>query len=401
MIRDIFNLQNPWRRDRNYSFPLFSRDIEPVLQDNLSHNKIVGLLGSRQVGKSSLMYRLIDYLIKSGTAHNDIFYFNLDDLKLHELLGNIPEFIHFLGKGENRKYLFFDEIQRLENPGLFLKELYDLNMPFKIIYSGSSQLELKSKLREHLVGRSRIFIIHRLSLAEIGTFIGPCTGEEALFHGMIYGGYPGVCLAASPEEKKLEIKDIFQSYIKKDIIDFLRVKNPESFNKILVLAASQAGTLLGIDGIAKSLKMSRAAVINYLDILEGTFIIKRIYPFYKNYKKELTKQPKVYFLDNGLKNFILLNFNNPELRPDKGELFENLILNELTKSDHYGMNKINFWRTTNQTEIDFIIQSEAGLSALEVKWSKKVKPKSFDTFMKFYPEARCILINKDNYHMML
>ena len=400
MIRDIFLLQNPWRKQKDHKFPEYSRKIENILKENLSNKKILGLVGSRQVGKSSLLYRLINHLINSGISPEEIFYFNLDDLKLHELL-NIVDFIQFIGTGKNRKYIFFDEIQRLENPGLFLKELHDLNLPFKIIYSGSSQLEIKAKLKENLVGRARVIIINRLCLSEIMDFASPVTEKEALSHAMIYGTYPGVCLAESAMNRKLELKDIFQSYIEKDIIDFLKVKNTQAFNKLLILVAKQTGGLLNIDGLSKSLKLSRNTIEEYLNILEGTFIVKRVYPYYRNYKKELTKQPKIYFLDNGLKNFILSNFTALDKRTDTGELFENFILTELIKSDYYSMHKINFWRTTNQTEINFILQNESGLNALEVKWNKHSTPKSFRTFSKLYPEARCRLINMDNYSQIL
>ena len=223
MLRHIFNLQNPWRaeNDRLFTFPIYSRDIEPLLVDNLKSEKIIGLIGSRQVGKSSLLYRLIQYLLKSEVSDVDIFYFNLDDINLHRIFSNIVTFTEFIGRSNKRKYIFIDEVQRLNNPGLFLKEVYDLQLPYKIIYSGSSQLELKAKLKESLVGRSRLFTIHSLSFNEMKNFCAPITNDEILSHALIYGSYPGVCIQKSEMEKKLSIKDIFQSYIEKDIVNFL------------------------------------------------------------------------------------------------------------------------------------------------------------------------------------
>ena len=172
MIREIFDLQNPWRFKSDYLFGLMERDILGPVLDNLENRKMLGMIGSRQVGKSSIIYLIIQFLIENEVDVNNIFYFNLDDLKLHELFDSIPDFIYFLGKAGKKKYIFIDEVQRLENPGLFLKEIYDLDLNIKIIYSGSSQLEIKSKLKEHLVGRARQFNIHRLSFKEHLHFSG-------------------------------------------------------------------------------------------------------------------------------------------------------------------------------------------------------------------------------------
>ena len=329
---------------------------------------------------------------------NEIFYFNLDDLKLHELFTQITAIIEFTGKPEiNKKYIFIDEIQRLPNPGLLLKEIYDLNLNFKIVYSGSSQLEIKSKIREHLVGRARVFEINRLSFSEYIDFNAPITRKQALEEIMIYGSYPEVSLERGTLEKKLLIKDIYQSYVERDLTDFLRIENIEVFNKLLSLLAMQIANLLNIENLSKSLRISRVLIEKYIQILENTFIIKRIYPFFKNYKKEITKMPKIFFLDLGLRNYVLNNFGPIEFREDRGRLFENFYLLELLNKDIYSLNKINYWRTTNQTEIDFIITGENISKAVEVKWQKKARPRSFDSFKKIYTDYETSLISSEDF----
>jgi predicted AAA+ superfamily ATPase len=398
MIREIFELQNPWRTTTDYQFNLKDREILQAILDNLDNRKILGLIGSRQVGKSSLLYLTIRHLLENNVKVNNIFYFNLDDRKLHELFENVPEFLHFLGGSTTeKKYVILDEIQRLPNPGLFLKEIYDLHLNFKIIYSGSSQLEIKSRLKEFLVGRARQLEIHRLSFNEYLRFKAPITKRQALEETLIYGAYPEVVLENRFIEKKLSIKDIYQSYVEKDLVDFLKVDNPQVFNNLLALLANQSGCLLSLDSLAKSLRISRKEVDEYITILEKTFIIKRIYPFYKNYKKEITKTPKIYFMDLGLRNFIINNFNDLSLRNDKGELFENFVLLEMLKSDHYSLNKVNFWRTTNQTEIDFIAAKESGTEAIEVKWDKMKPPKSFQTIKQYYPDMVTKVISREHF----
>lgn len=136
-FKEIFELQNPWRSELAVLPDLKDRTILKLILSNLSNKKILGIIGSRQVGKSSLLYLIIEHLIRENVSANHICYFNLDDLKLHELFDSIPDFVHFLQAGSDRKYVLIDEIQRLDNPGLFLKELYDLSLNIKIIYSGS------------------------------------------------------------------------------------------------------------------------------------------------------------------------------------------------------------------------------------------------------------------------
>lgn len=396
MIKQIFELQNPWRYRKDFRFKQKPRDILSVLTDNLQNNKMIGLVGSRQVGKSSIIYLLIKYLLESEKVDaNQIFYFNLDDLKLKELFLDVAKFVQFVGNGREIRYIFVDEIQRLPNPGLFLKEVYDLQINYKIIFSGSSQLEIKAKTKEYLTGRARFFEINRLSFNEYLNFKRPITRREALYESLIYGMYPDVVLCENVEEKKLLLKDIYQAYVEKDITQILNIKNIEAFNTLLSLLALQNGNLLNIENLAKTVRISRKQIEYYIQVLEGTFIIKRIYPFYKNYKKEITKTPKIYFLDTGLCNYAKTNFNAIELREDIGALFENFYYLEIVKNDFYGQKRINYWRTTNQTEIDFIIREENLMEAVEVKWSKKTIPKSLTSIKKIYPEIKAKLITSE------
>ncbi|MCD4755242.1 MAG: AAA family ATPase [Deltaproteobacteria bacterium] len=294
------------------------RDRDTSHRASLPHHAAYGsvLRGSADQAESDIFSPPTSLETQRSKREN-----NLDDLKLHELFNSIPDFIHFLGKESQKKYAFIDEVQRLENPGLFLKEIYDLNLNIKIIYSGSSQLEVKSNFKEHLVGRARQFEIHRLAFKEYLHFAHPITRKQALEDMLIYGSYPAVAMEMNKTEKKLSIKDIYQSYVEKDLVDFLRVDNVNAFNNLLVLLANQIGSLLSIDSLSKSLRISRNQTEKYISILENTFIIKRIYPYHKNYKKEITKTPKTYFMDLGLRNFVINNFNSLALRNDQGDLF--------------------------------------------------------------------------------
>ena len=145
------------------------------------------------------------------------------------------------------------------------------------------------------------------------------------------------------------------------------------------------------------MRVSRLKIEEFLNILEQTFICKRIYPFHKNYSKEITKTPKLYFLDLGLRNFILNNFNDLSLRTDKGSLFENFYLTEILSEDFYSMKKVNFWRTINKTEIDFIVHDNSKLNAIEIKWSNSKRPKSFSSIESLYPEIDTEVVTTEKY----
>lgn len=387
ILGSILRLQNPWWSSGKIPFPIFSRTILPELRSNMENNKILALVGSRQVGKTSLLYLLIQDLL-AKVPPSDIFYFNLDDLEVRSLFSSASGFLDYLPyPSTSRKYIFIDEVQRLENPGLLLKTVNDLKLNIKIVVSGSSQLELRAKLKEFLVGRLRQFEIPRLTLEEVHALNPNIPRRELMDDMMLFGSYPEIVLQKKPEEKKLLLHDIHQTYLQKDIADFAKIENIDAFNKLLILLAAQIGGLLNIHTLAKSLKIPAAKIHYYLDILEGTFIIKRLYPFFKNYKKELTKAPKIYFMDLGLRNLLLANWQPLSLRNDRGALFENLVFLELYAQDIHKLHRYHFWRTTNQTEIDFVIEDEKGLRAVEAKSTLK-NPKSFATFKAYYPMAR-------------
>jgi predicted AAA+ superfamily ATPase len=388
--------QNPWWQDEKFDFNVFGRKVLPHLFENLFNQKILALVGSRQVGKTSLVKLLIEKLLQN-TKKENIFYFNLDDISVRQLFDSPDKFLDYLKIADEKKYVFIDEVQRLKNPGLFLKAIHDLNLNLKIVVSGSSQLELKAKLKEFLVGRLRQFEISRLTFAEFQNIKTNWPASRAFEDFMIYGSYPEVAKTDDKQEKKLLLQDIISTYLKKDISDFAKIDDVSSFNKLLILLASQTSNLLNIHKLSDSLKVSSFVLKKYLDILEGTFIIKLVPPFFNNYQKEVRKTPKIYFLDLGLRNALLKRFDPLELRDDKGALFENFVFLDLYANDFYKQSDLYFWRTTNQTEIDFIKQTGETLEAFEVKYSSNKTPKSFATFQKYYPDASAKVVTPSEY----
>lgn len=415
-----FDRLNPWRRGA-FSF-LPSRTIRRELLDpliaGLERPWITVLIGSRQVGKTFLMKLMIQHQLETqNVLPQNLFYFDLDYFEFWELLEDPSRFLDFLeiyGGREGTRYVYLDEVQRLKNAGLILKRLHDLQLDLKLIVSGSSSLEIKSQVKETLAGRKRVYEVYPLSFSEYYHFK---TGEgldnvpallryernrveKHLDEYLNFGGYPGVALEDDPEEKKALLREIYDAYVRKDVSDFMQVEDIQAFNKLVVLSASRVGALLNVEEISRSLRIRRNTTLRYLDILEHTFIIHRLPPFFESRKKELVKMPKLYMLDNGLRNVSLNYFQEVSFRPDRGALAENFVFSQLAR--RFGVRNLFFWRTTGKSEIDFIRQDGVKLTPVEVKYRAdkgKTIPKVFRPFIESYGDRieRLIVLTRDFY----
>lgn len=369
---------------------LYKRKITEKIVKYLDSREIIVVYGSRQVGKTSLLKYLIAHYLKKN-----VFYFDLELIPLLELCNQGAESVHryLIQKGAetNKKiFLVIDEIQYMDNPSKFLKIMHDHYPNIKVIVSGSSTFEIKKKFKESLVGRTVNFEIYPLSFEEFLLFKGKvykinkentkAVNEELISLAEEYikfGGYPKIVLESSEEKKQVYLSQIINTYVRKDIRDIGNIRNISSFNKLLEVLASQSGQLLNVLEISNTLKINRETVLEYLDLLENTFIIKRIAPFHKNLRSELSKNPKVFFLDTGIMHLLWLKeFPKVVL----GNVFETFVFLELMKLNK----KINFWRTTNKQEVDFIINNKE-LYAVEVKYNfQNADTRSLDFFSKEY-----------------
>ncbi len=393
------------------------REIFFKISKHLVKNKEITLIiGPRQVGKTVLLQQLQKYLVQEKKVNpQDIYYFNLDIIKDRDLFRDQTEFIQFLkNKSEKRKiYVFVDEAQKVKEVGVFFKGVYDSNLNVKLVLTGSSSLEIRAKINESLTGRKRIFYLLPFSFAEILRHYNfeladlikqkkKITAPErkeilALFFDYcIYGGYPQVVTASSWEEKEEFLREIFTSYIEKDIIGFLKVENENNFIKLVRLLAAQVGNLINISELSSLVQTDRYTVDRYLLNLAKTFIIYNLKPFYSNPRQELIKANKVYFIDNGLRNLSLDNFKVPfGQREDRGVLLENAILKELLILKYQKNFNLKFWRSKQKAEVDFIIEQGLRILPLEVKFSlsgHKLSP-SFLGFIKRYQPAKALVVN--------
>lgn len=377
---------------------MFTRIIEKEIEKYLQDERILLLLWARQVWKTTIIKNLQKKLDQKWELN---FYINLENPEFLEILNSHPENIfQIIWKNDKKIVVFIDEIQYLKNPSNFLKYIYDeYKGQIKLIVSGSSAFYIDTNFTDSLSGRKKIFYIQSLSFEEFLIFKGkdffldylnkeeiPLVikrdFENYYYEYITFWWYPAVVLATTIAEKKELLQEIGLSYIKKDILEAW-VKNEEKYYFILKILASQVGSLLNINEISNTINLPVSTVEKYIYIMKKSFHIATILPFYKNIRKELTKMPKIYFYDVGLRNFFINNFENFDFRVDKWELFENVVFKKLLEK--YELQDIKFWRTQNKNEVDFILEKDK--IAYEVKVRKdKFNPKKYKLFTENYSD---------------
>ena len=387
---------------------LIEREIMSDILKWVPREEIVILIGPRQSGKTALL-KLIQK--KLETQGETVFFFNLEDQEILGYLNQAPTNILKLAPSSDNKKttVILDEIQYLDNPTNFLKLIYDDHREnIKLIVSGSSAFYIDKKFKDSLAGRKRIFHILPLNFRDFLYFKGETElslnfGHPALIgqtdrpapnpiqrreqkrlmeEYMLFGGYPRVVLETDQTIKKELLEEILNSYVKKDAIE-AGVRSQDKFFALLKILASQVGALVNETELSNTLGLSNTAIRHYLYVMQKSFHIHLLTPFFNNIRKEISRMPKVFLFDNGLRNKILNNFEPVEMRPDKGELFENLVFKILL--DEYGFNTLKFWRSQSKNEVDFILTDQR--KAVEVKYNFSLfKPKKYESFLSKYPE---------------
>ncbi len=387
---------------------MIKRKLFSELKDHLNKPEISLIVGPRQAGKTTLMRWLEDELKKAGKK-TVFLNLDLDTDRPHfesqeKLLTKIK-----LEIGKQRGFVFIDEIQRKENAGLFLKGLYDRQLPYKFIVSGSGSVELKEKIHESLAGRKRVFELATVSFEEFLDFktdyryegklkaflqTEKIKGENLFLEYLSFGGYPRVVLAETIEEKRQVITEIYQSYIQKDIAYLLRVQKIDSLTNLVYLLANQIGSMVNLSELSSTLGIALNTVSDYLWYLEKTFIVDKVTPFFRNARSEISKSPVYYFQDLGMANFAKGRFELKEIGKD-GHLFENFVYLQL-KEKASPPERAHFYRTKDKAEVDFVIDKGKGVEAIEVKFKKLTQPKisrSFRNFLKRYKPLRAVVIH--------
>jgi hypothetical protein len=389
---------------------LFPRKINETIKKWLFEKEIIIINGARQVGKTSILLILKEYLIEKGINKHNVFYLNLEEMKVLETLNRETEnLLNYRIDDSGKNYFFIDEIQYLDNPSNFLKHIYDKYADkIKIICSGSSSLELKAKFQDSLVGRKVSFLINPLTFEEFLFFKQSeliqyfdkkdltddiyNQFEIELEEYLTYGSLPGIVLQKDKELKKVLLEEYINTYINKDIRSIGKLKSISGFNNIVKILSSQIGNLLKISELCNTTALKRREISKYIDLLEYTYVIDRIFSFKSNIRSQITKMPKVYFFDPGVRNAILDNFLPINSRTDNGKLFENFIYLSLKNNFK---NKIFFFRTLNKSEIDFIIEFSGKLTLIESKFNRLNRPidtRIMKSFKNKEPRVNRILV---------
>lgn len=373
---------------------MIDRRLRQIIEQRLFRGKIIVLTGPRQVGKTTLLKMLM-----SDTKTKTLFW-NCDEPDIRQRLSN-PTSTQLATDIANAELIFIDEAQRVKNIGLTLKLIVD-NFPKKqIIVTGSSALELSDSITEPLTGRKYEYNMFPFSSEELIDDHGNIEEHRLLEHRIIYGSYPDV--VNFPGEERETLTNLTNSYLYKDIFAFQDVRKPEIIEQLLQALALQIGSEVSFNELGKLLGLNSQTIQRYIDLLEKSYVIFHLRSYSKNLRNELKKSRKIYFYDNGIRNAILGDFKQLNLRNDTGALWENYLISERKKHNTYSLfyGKSYFWRTQQQQEIDYIEDIDGVLNTYEFKWSNSKHPKLTDTFTKNYPNHTYNVINPDNYQLFI
>jgi len=368
---------------------MITRAIEENIKKELFQQKTIVILGARQVGKSTLLKKLF-------ANHKDVLWLDAENPDVHLIFENTnaKRLELFF---ETNQIIIIDEAQKINNIGSKLKLITDYLPHLQVIATGSSSFELRNKLNEPLTGRKFEHHLFPVSFIEMKNHIGLLEEIRMLPHRLVYGYYPEVVTTQNTEEKILRL--IADSYLYKDILLFNGIRKPEKMLALLKVLAWQIGSEVNYNELGRTIGLKNETIEDYIHILEQSFVIYRLNAFHTNQRNEIKKGKKIYFYDLGIRNAIINDFSPFETRKDKGHLFENFVVNELMKKNKYEekYEEFYFWRTTEQQEIDLIVEKNGLLKTIEIKWHPKAKAKLPLSFSNKYPNTPFITIHSENF----
>jgi hypothetical protein len=370
---------------------LIPRYITQEIIKKLEPGKVAVIYGPRRVGKTILIKEILKELNEPNM------FISGEDRDVRTWLSgeSISTFKRYLG---DTKLLVIDEAQKIDHIGLNLKIIVDSMPDIRIIATGSSSFELAHQVGEPLVGRKWQYTLFPIAQLELQKTEARHETEANLSERLIFGSYPEIVTAGDIEKKREILDGIVDNYLYSDLMTFDEIKKSQKIINVLKHIAFQIGQEVSLQEVANAVDLNVRTVEKYLDLLEKVFVIKRVYGFSRNLRKEITKTSRFYFYDNGVRNAIIRNFNDLETRDDVGQLWENYVFMERMKKQAYQHIFANnyFWRTYSQNEIDLVEEREGKLFGYEIKWGKK-EPKAPVEWLETYKNAEYKVINRDNY----
>ncbi len=364
------------------------RDLESEIRKYLNSEEILLIVGPRRCGKTTIVNRILD--TQKGRI-NRISFDNLKTLRLFE--EDIDAFID-----ENVKdydIVFIDEVQYSKDSGKKLKYVYDHHKT-KLIISGSSATEISIQSLKYLTGRIFSFNLYPFSFREfirarepkLEKYLEKKDVSEIILERLnrnleeynLFGGYPRVVLAKSYDEKKKVLEGIFNTYLLKEIREILDLSDDYKLNNLIKALALQTGNIINYSELSNITGFSYLDLKKYLNILEKTFILKQVRPYYTNKRTEIVKAPKIYFFDMGFRNVVIDNFQKE--RTDFGNIYENFVFSQFIFNGF----ELKYWHTKSDAEVDFVLEKGSNLIPIEVKSNLigKKLTKSFRSFLDKY-----------------
>lgn len=342
------------------------RTISKSIEKALPYYSVIVVTGSRQVGKTTLCKHLFPQFP----------YVNLEDVPTRELIADdIKKFINGVKEG-----IVIDEIHHLPELFSYIQVAVDENPAKKFILTGSSNFSLLQNITQSLAGRVALFTLTPFSMEEIAGLIEPMFTNAILFKGFYPAGYS---LQTPPE---LLYANYYNTYIERDVRQLINVKNLSLFQKFIRLCAGRVGSECNQSALSNEVGVSSPTINEWLSILEASYIIFKLPPFYENLGKRLVKSPKYYFYDTGLLCF-LLGIETPEqleTHPLRGGIFENMVVAEFVKKRLNEGKQPNcyFYRDSSGVEIDILQLFGNEVDMYEIKSSQTFTAKFFDSIEK-------------------
>ena len=368
-------------------------DRSVKLDSSLIPGKALIIYGPRRAGKTTLLKSYLDscglhYRLETG-----------DDVRIRHLLGSgdLKQIVAF---AEGFDLVAIDEAQQIPGIGMGLKILVDHLPDLRIIATGSSSFDLAGVVGEPLTGRKRTLTLFPISQMELKQKFNNYDLRQRLEEYLVYGSYPEIVMTEGRKEKIELLEELAGSYLLKDVLALERIRSSRTLVDILKLIAFQVGSEVSLNELATRVKLDVKTVGRYLDILEKGFVIVRVGGFSRNLRnEEVTSKAKYYFLDNGVRNAVIGQYNLLDSRNDVGALWENFVVAErLKKRSYTGIyGTFHFWRTYDGKEIDYVEERDGGLFGFECKWSSKKQDKPPKKWLGSYPGATFELVTPDNY----
>lgn len=385
--------------------------LDKLIQ-HVEKKEISLIVGPRQAGKTTTILDLKAHLDRKDAKTLFLSLDNEIDRQAFSSQMALVKKIE-LELGKKSGVVFIDEIQRKEDAGIFLKGIYDMNLPYKFIVTGSGSMELKEKIHESLLGRKTVFELNTVSFQEFVNFktnyryedkwndffnIEQEKGDSLLEEYLCFGGYPRVIVEERLEDKRNIINEILTSYLEKDISFLLKVERVDAFSRLMKILAGQIGQIINHSEISSTVGIALPTLKNYLWYAEKTFTINILTPFFRNIRKELSKSPTAYFYDLGFRNNCLGIFSSVANPVEFGYLFQNFVFNILKEKLSGTGARLHFWRTKDMAEVDFVVDAGKKVIPVEVKF-KKFKDiqieRSLRNFIEKYKPDIAIIINRN------